>query len=633
MAEKKYIIDNAELMAEWDWGKNNELGFNPNEITNHSGKKVWWICTNGHSFDSTVANRANGKGCPYCSGHKVISGINDLATLYPGIAKEWNAEKNDDLLPTMVPTGSRKKVWWKCRKGHEWKAVINSRTLQHSGCPICRLEQQTSFPEQAVLFYCSQVTHTESRNMDFGKEIDIYLPEYKIGIEYNGIFWHKTKSDSDSRKVDFFADKHIRIVTIAEGNQNIVSGDTIEYVYNSSNKDSLNWAIQRLFELIGLSEVSIDVINDAPKIYDQYITIEKENSLASKYPEIAKQWNSEKNLSLKPEMIMPNSNKKVWWKCHKGHEWQAVVSSRVSGGNGCPYCSGQKVLTGYNDLGTTNPKIASEWHPIKNADLLPSMVSAGTAKKVWWICPACKKSYQTAIYHRTNGKGCPYCSSRIIESGFNDLASLNPNLTAEWNTEKNGDLSPSNVSFHSGRNVWWKCSLGHEWQATIANRVKGRGCPYCAGKKVLPGFNDLSTTNPTLSLEWHPTKNEDFLPTMVTLGSHKKVWWICEKGHEWETEIVNRTTAKTGCPYCSGKKVLSGFNDLLTTNPKLAAEWHPTKNGDLFPTMVSSGSHKKAWWICKNGHEWQAEIANRNAGNGCPICRKTKANDKDLVIK
>ncbi|MBQ7976458.1 MAG: zinc-ribbon domain-containing protein, partial [Clostridia bacterium] len=208
--------------------------------------------------------------------------------------------------------------------------------------------------------------------------------------------------------------------------------------------------------------------------------------------------------------------------------------------------------------------------------------------------------------------------------GKNDLATLNPKLASEWNYKRNGDSKPEDFAAGSHKKVWWKCENGHEWQATIANRVKGRGCPYCAGKKVLPGFNDLSTTNPTLSHEWHPTKNEDLLPTMVTLGSRKKVWWICKNGHEWETEIVNRTTAKTGCPYCSGKKVLSGFNDLLTSNPKLASEWHPTKNGDLLATMVSSGSHKKVWWICKNGHEWQSEIANRNAGNGCPICRKTK---------
>ena len=174
--------------------------------------------------------------------------------------------------------------------------------------------------------------------------------------------------------------------------------------------------------MIGFDDVIIDVMKDTSKIYDQYITIEKESSLASRYPEIANQWNYDKNLSLKPEMIMPNSNKKVWWKCNSGHEWQAIVSSRVTGGNGCPYCSGQKVLVGYNDLETTNPEIASEWHPTKNGDLLPTMVSSGSRNSIWWICPICKETYQSAIYHRTKGNGCPYCSSKKIASGLNDLA-------------------------------------------------------------------------------------------------------------------------------------------------------------------------------------------------------------------
>ena len=434
---------NPEVASEWHPTKNG--GLLPTMVTAGSGRKVWWNCTDGHEWQATVAERVNGNGCPYCSGHRALSGFNDLATLYPDIAKEWNTSKNGDLLPTMVTAGSSKKVWWSCRKGHEWQAVVSRRTRLKTGCPVCWLENKTSFPEQTILYYCQQITYAESRNVDFGKEIDIYLPEYKIGIEYNGVFWHKNKKDADKDKVKFFSKKGIRIITVAESDQNAVFGDTIEYIYNSSNKASLNWAIQRLFELLESDNISIDASRDESKIYNQYIALEKENSLASKYPEIAKQWNFEKNLSLKPEMIMPNSNKKIWWKCENGHEWQAVVSSRTSGGLGCPYCAGQKVLSGYNDLCTTNPEIASEWHPTKNGDLLPSMVSAGAGQKVWWICPVCNKDYQTAIYHRSNGKGCPYCSSKIIESGVNDLASHNPTLAAEWNLERNGDLTPSMV--------------------------------------------------------------------------------------------------------------------------------------------------------------------------------------------
>ena len=617
--EQRYVSENAQLMAEWDWEKNDKWGFNPNEITSHSGKKVWWICVNGHSFDATVANRSNGKGCPYCSGHKVMPGINDLATLYPSIVKEWNTAKNGDLLPTMVSVGSGKKVWWKCRKGHEWQAIINSRTIQRTGCPICRLEQQTSFPEQAILFYCSQVTPSESRNMDFGKEIDIYLPKYRIGIEYNGIFWHKDKNDADRRKVDFFADKNIRIITIAESNQNNVGGDTIEYVYSSSNKDSLNWAIQTLFGLIGLSKVSIDVINDASKIYEQYITIEKENSLASKYPEIANQWNYEKNLSLKPEMIMPSSNKKIWWKCSEGHEWQATIANRNSG-NGCPYCSGRLAVKGKNDLQILNPDLANEWDFEKNGDLKPKDFTANSGIKVWWKCSK-GHEWQARITDRNKGQSCPYCSGKKVLKGYNDLQTTNPTLAEEWNYEKNTGLTPWDVSPGSNIKVWWKCKKGHEWQATINNRNKGRGCPYCTGKKVLKGFNDLQTVNPALANQWNYKKNNGLTPADVMPNSNMKIWWKCNKGHEWQSRIADRNRGKA-CPYCAGQKVIKGVNDLQTVNPTLVNEWNYEKNKGLTPVEVMPSSNEKVWWKCNYGHEWEAAISNRNKGSGCPHCAR-----------
>jgi hypothetical protein len=130
---------------------------------------------------------------------------------------------------------------------------------------------------------------------------------------------------------------------------------------------------------------------------------------------------------------------------------------------------------------------------------------------------------------------------------------LNPVLASEWHPTKNGDLLPTMVSLHSGKKIWWECSLGHEWQATVANRVKGRGCPYCSNKQILQGYNDLATTNPEIASEWHPTKNETLLPTMVSSGSHKKVWWKCKSGHEWETAIYNRI-AGSGCPICAKEK-------------------------------------------------------------------------------
>ena len=202
-------------------------------------------------------------------------------------------------------------------------------------------------------------------------------------------------------------------------------------------------------------------------------------------------------------------------------------------------------------------------------------------------------------------------------------------MAKEWNYEKNNGLTPADVMPNSGKKIWWKCHKGHEWQAAIADRNSGNGCPYCSGRYAVKGENDLQTVNPTLAKEWNYEKNNGLTPADVTPNSNKKVWWMCSKGHEWESIVQNRNKGK-GCPYCAGQKVLKGFNDLQTVNPILAKEWNYEKNTDLTPMSVMPGSNKKVWWKCCKGHEWQATIHNRNKGSGCPICRKSKNQNRSF---
>ena len=352
------------------------------------------------------------------------------------------------------------------------------------------------------------------------------------------------------------------------------------------------------------------------------------NDLATVNPVLAAQWHPTKNGSLKPSDILPGSSRKVWWRCEKGHEWEANVSSRASKSKatGCPYCGNSKVLPGFNDLATTNPDLAAQWHPEKNGGLKPNEVMAGSGKKVWWRCEK-GHEWQAAVNGRAKQEtGCPYCGNNKVLPGFNDLATTNPDLAAQWHPEKNGGLKPNEVMAGSGKKVWWRCEKGHEWQATIANRAKGTGCPYCCGRTAARGVNDLATKRPDLAAQWHPTKNGELTPKDVTAGSKRKVWWRCERGHEWQAAVNGRAGSRaTGCPYCGNSKVLPGFNDLATTHPRLAAEWHPTKNGPLTPADVMAGSSRKIWWRCDKGHEWEANVSSRaskSKATGCPECSR-----------
>ena len=278
------------------------------------------------------------------------------------------------------------------------------------------------------------------------------------------------------------------------------------------------------------------------------------NDFASLYPDLAAQWDTQKNAPRKPSGFPAGSHCLVWWVCEKGHSWRAQINSRVSGGCGCPVCAGRLVQPGENDLASQFPRLAKEWDIEKNGALTPEKVTARTNRRVWWRC-SLGHSWQAAIAARTiSGTSCPVCTGKQILPGFNDLASQYPELAREWDPERNGSLAPDSVSAYSNRKAWWRCEKNHSYQAVIASRtMRGSGCPYCANKKVLSGFNDLATAEPELAKQWHPTLNGSLTPQMVTAGSHRKAWWQCAEGHTWKALIYSRTgTQKCGCPICAG---------------------------------------------------------------------------------
>lgn len=200
-----------------------------------------------------------------------------------------------------------------------------------------------------------------------------------------------------------------------------------------------------------------------------------------------------------------------------------------------------------------------------------------------------------------------------------------PDVSREWHPILNGEWTPNDVTSGSNKSAWWKCSKKHEWEARIYQRVKGSGCPVCAGKIVVLETS-LGTQHPELAEEWNVERNGDLTPYDVAPNSNKAVWWRCSKNpqHEWTTRISNRSNGSQ-CPYCTGKKV-SPQTSLQATHSQIASEWHPIKNDPLTPNDVSHGSNKAIWWQCADNpnHEWKDMVVSRTRGKGCPFCAERR---------
>ena len=339
-----------------------------------------------------------------------------------------------------------------------------------------------------------------------------------------------------------------------------------------------------------------------------------ENSIAKMRPELVPEW-SPRNGDLSPQNVPYGSNKLYWWRGTCGHEWQASAKARSSGEK-CPICSNTRIIPGINDLESLEPELSLEWSP-RNS-MPASAVGVGSHKKAIWK-GKCGHEWSAVIRNRVAGAGCPYCSHNIVLAGFNDLETLFPSVAKEW-SPRNLPLKPSQVTAYANRKVWWQCEHGHEWHTLISTRSYGSKCPYCSGIKILKGFNDLATLHPHLAEEWSE-RNGDLKPDAVNEKSQKNVWWQCSTcGHVYKAVIKARVHGLQ-CPVCAQRAVLAGYNDLATTDPALTLEWDYEANKKWSPNSISRYSMYPVWWKGSCGHRWKDKVFNRAVeGAGCIYC-------------
>ncbi|WIE81350.1 zinc-ribbon domain-containing protein [Curtobacterium sp. MCSS17_016] len=291
-----------------------------------------------------------------------------------------------------------------------------------------------------------------------------------------------------------------------------------------------------------------------------------------------------------------------------------------------------------------HPDIAADWHPTKNGDVGPGDVSSGSGFYAAWRCAKCGHEWPTTVSARSIGRGCRPCASvkigraRSTPTPGKSLADVYPDVAAEWHPSRNGDLRPQDVKPAAGTEVVWLCgTCSHEWPAPVNNRTRGTGCSKCAEKDrarkqatPAPG-ESLADLRPDVAADWHPTKNGDVTPWAVNVGSVFRAEWRCHVcGHEWPSVVGSRTRPRgSGCSECaklrigasrSTPKAGESLQDLF---PNLAKEWHPTKNGDLMPSMVKPGARNRVNWVCSAcGYEWPTRVNDRakTPVGGCPTC-------------
>ena len=505
---------------------------------------------------------------------------NSLGEIYPEILQFWDYEKNCDLTPYNILHNSGKEVYWKCSNGHSLKRRINymSSHFKKTGkipCPYCDGKQvirgfndlETLYPDIAALW-------------NYEKNV-IEGPWCVTKRSGKKVWWTCTKG-------------HNFEATVAS-----------------------------------MTDASYNSCSQGCPYCDGKQVVRGFNDLETLRPDIAAMWDYERNEIEGPWAVTPSSRKRVCWICAKGHQFESTLYSITrdslnDSSKGCPYCSGQKVMRGFNDLEKLCPDIAAEWDYAKNTIEGPWAVTAGSNQKIWWICSK-GHGYEASVCSRTGRKkcGCPYCSNHRVKYGFNDLETVYPQIATEWDSIKNG-YGPNLIVASSRKIVWWRCSLGHRYQAMVYDRTGPLkiGCPYCSGRKALPGFNDLATLYPDVAAEWDYINNKNLTPEKVTIGYGKPVWWRCPNGHSYKRTISLKIHCSSSCPYCSGFKTIRGVTDLQTVYPELAKEWSD-KNLPLTPSDISYKSVRKVWWVCPNNHVYIARIRDKvYANRKCPYCGK-----------
>ena len=599
---KETIADVEWLLQDWDYEANNAKGIYPDKVGSQSNTYAFWKCKYGHKWKAKINNRYNGRGCPECKKRFKTSFPEQAVFFYLKIKfpDAINAYKDvfsngmelDVYIPS-IKTGIEYDgiAWHKddTLEREERKYEICKR----NGITLIRLKENIEHYKNN-LNIADQIILVKRQFS--GKPISYAALDYAIrellyslqDVDPDDLFaryfrkpgdpdiWKeialgpKVKTDVNSRRD---RDLIYQTFLVTKENNSLASQyPEIAALWHPTKNGELTpemffphantcaWWLGKCGHEWDTPITLMTRGYGCPYCHGLRV-LKGFNDLETVYPEIAAQWHPTKNGKDKPDMFTFGSGHKAYWICPVcKQDWQAAINNRTTNHHGCPYCTHERPIKGTNDLPTLRPDLMLEWDYDKNKDIDPSDLMVNSNKKVWWKCSECGYEYKALISNRAKGTGCKRCAGQILIPGTNDLETLFPDVAAEWDYENNSGVLPSQVFPNTNKTYNWICKYKHKWKTSPNSRTSGHGCPYCSGNLVWVGFNDLATTHPKIAAEWHPSKNGELLPTQISKGYNKKVWFLCPIcKNAYESYIGNKLKGYGKCPYCSPRKTRARY--------------------------------------------------------------------------
>ena len=483
---------------------------------------------------------------------------NSIANKYPDSIKEWSP--NNTASPYEVTYGSRTKRLWICDKGHDYPMSPKDKFIRHFRCPVCHPYGTRFIDEfpQYIEYYSPNNTIPIEELVKCDKRSTLWIckngheqPKTCEKIAYEGLLCRKCYEESIMENTQHLTDVYPQIRNIWDYEKNDKTPDVIPLSSRDTFYFKCSFGHEYPNEIRAVLNNSCEcLVCTNKKVVAGY------NDFKSRYPELAEKLSPE--LQKVADRIFGAESKYLKWICSIcGGEYSDAVGNMLKGINNCPYCAGKKAMSGFNDIKTLHPELVERLSSeLRN---IAEDIVAKDEKVLSWECPNCRGDYYDMIGNLAKGiDNCPYCNNKKVLEGFNDLASIHPELMEKLTSQLR--QVANKIICKDEKYLTWICPTCHgEYSDSIGNILNGiDNCPYCNNKKVLSGFNDLATRNPDLVDEAYLVGNY-MIGTDLSKSkndSNKLAYWICQDcKHIYPMKIADRVLkderGHNPCPRCN----------------------------------------------------------------------------------